>query len=216
MSTKVKMSLLMTSRSMKAITETLRLWGIKTITSSFSHPKQHHSGGKNGFRFSCMFLIRLENPYISSAASSLLWRICILYLSFGYYIWRRGWLRKRNQPEIVTSRRAVRLMKSITSKNLISRLTEWFSRYGYPRMIVSDNGAQFTSGEFQQFVTNKCIKHVCVTPWHPKSNGMAERVIRTLKRPTYSIEPTISTHINHENPMEAVTWPVRSSRQALT
>ncbi|CAB0006310.1 unnamed protein product [Nesidiocoris tenuis] len=28
-----------------------------TITASFSHPKQHHSGGKNGFRFSCMFLI---------------------------------------------------------------------------------------------------------------------------------------------------------------
>ncbi|CAB0016917.1 unnamed protein product [Nesidiocoris tenuis] len=27
------------------------------ITTSFSHPKQHHSGGKNGFRFSCMFLI---------------------------------------------------------------------------------------------------------------------------------------------------------------
>ncbi|CAB0013378.1 unnamed protein product, partial [Nesidiocoris tenuis] len=29
----------------------------KIITTSFSHPKQHHSGGKNGFRFSCMFLI---------------------------------------------------------------------------------------------------------------------------------------------------------------
>ncbi|CAB0009207.1 unnamed protein product [Nesidiocoris tenuis] len=29
----------------------------QTITTSFSHPKQHHSGGKNGFRFSCMFLI---------------------------------------------------------------------------------------------------------------------------------------------------------------
>ncbi|CAA9997870.1 unnamed protein product [Nesidiocoris tenuis] len=36
-----------------------------TITTSFLHPEQHHSGGKNGFRFSCMFLIRLENPYIS-------------------------------------------------------------------------------------------------------------------------------------------------------
>ncbi|CAA9999650.1 unnamed protein product [Nesidiocoris tenuis] len=42
----------------------------------------------------------------------------------------------------------VEVMKSITSKNLISRLTEWFSRYGYPKMIVSDNGAQFTSEVF--------------------------------------------------------------------
>ncbi|CAB0005722.1 unnamed protein product, partial [Nesidiocoris tenuis] len=30
-----------------------------TITTSFSHPKQHHSGGKNGFCFSCMFLIAI-------------------------------------------------------------------------------------------------------------------------------------------------------------
>ncbi|CAA9993510.1 unnamed protein product, partial [Nesidiocoris tenuis] len=29
------------------------------ITTSFSHPKQHHSGGKNGFRFSCMFRFML-------------------------------------------------------------------------------------------------------------------------------------------------------------
>ncbi|CAB0003442.1 unnamed protein product [Nesidiocoris tenuis] len=41
-----------------------------TITTSFSHPKQHHSGGKNGFRFSCMFLIRLENPYILANTAS--------------------------------------------------------------------------------------------------------------------------------------------------
>ncbi|CAB0011974.1 unnamed protein product [Nesidiocoris tenuis] len=31
----------------------------KTITASFSHPKQHHSGGKNGFCFSCMFFISM-------------------------------------------------------------------------------------------------------------------------------------------------------------
>ncbi|CAB0000966.1 unnamed protein product, partial [Nesidiocoris tenuis] len=30
--------------------------GSLTITTSFSHPKQHHSGGKNEFCFSCMFL----------------------------------------------------------------------------------------------------------------------------------------------------------------
>ncbi|CAB0014955.1 unnamed protein product [Nesidiocoris tenuis] len=41
-----------------------------TITTSFSHPKQHHSGGKNGFRFSCMFLIRLKNPYILANKAS--------------------------------------------------------------------------------------------------------------------------------------------------
>ncbi|CAA9997661.1 unnamed protein product [Nesidiocoris tenuis] len=33
-----------------------------TITTPFSHPKQHHSGGKNGFRFSCVFLNGYDVP----------------------------------------------------------------------------------------------------------------------------------------------------------
>ncbi|CAB0006685.1 unnamed protein product, partial [Nesidiocoris tenuis] len=36
-----------------------------TITTSFLHPKQHHSGGKNGFRFSCMFLIAIKLALVS-------------------------------------------------------------------------------------------------------------------------------------------------------
>ncbi|CAB0019377.1 unnamed protein product [Nesidiocoris tenuis] len=42
---------------------------LATITTSFSHPKQHHSGGKNGFRFSCMFLI--TNSHFSTRRQTL-------------------------------------------------------------------------------------------------------------------------------------------------
>ena len=42
-------------------------------------------------------------------------------------------------------------MKSITSAATIEKLRVLFAQFGIPEMIVSDNGTNFTSGEFQQF-----------------------------------------------------------------
>lgn len=43
--------------------------------------------------------------------------------------------------------------KDITSNFVITKLREIFCRFGIPRMIVSDNGRQFVSSDFQNFVT---------------------------------------------------------------
>ena len=57
-----------------------------------------------------------------------------------------------------------------------------FSRYGLPEQIISDNGPQFTSEEFPHFMKMNGIKHVLCTPYHPSSNGLAERFVQTFKR----------------------------------
>ena len=49
-------------------------------------------------------------------------------------------------------------------------------------MIVSDNGAQFTSQKFEEFCAKNNVVHVCSTPYHPKTNGLAERAVRTFKQ----------------------------------
>ncbi|KII71580.1 Gag-Pro-Pol polyprotein [Thelohanellus kitauei] len=52
---------------------------------------------------------------------------------------------------------------------------------GIPLQIVSDNGPQFISSEFRLFCRRNCIKHIKSTPYHSRTNGLAERTIRTIK-----------------------------------
>ena len=72
-------------------------------------------------------------------------------------------------------------MKSITSTATFEKLREMFATNGIPATLVSDNGSSFTSSEFQEFTTRNGIKHIKVAPYHPASNGLAERAVRIFK-----------------------------------
>jgi len=56
-----------------------------------------------------------------------------------------------------------------------------FATHGIPETIVTGNGSVFTSHEFQQFMDMNGIKHLTTAPYHPASNGLAERAVQTLK-----------------------------------
>ena len=56
------------------------------------------------------------------------------------------------------------------------------AQYGVPETIVSDNGAQFTSREFREFCKANAVNHILSPPYHPQSNGRAERFVDTVKR----------------------------------
>lgn len=53
-------------------------------------------------------------------------------------------------------------------------------------MIVSDNGRQFTSEEFLQFVKANRIQHIFTAPGHPATNGQAENFVKTFKKSIYA------------------------------
>ena len=57
-----------------------------------------------------------------------------------------------------------------------------FASYGLPEQLVSDNGPQFQSDEFQGFMHTNGVKHINYAPYHPSSNGAAERFVRTFKQ----------------------------------
>ncbi|XP_062699969.1 uncharacterized protein K02A2.6-like, partial [Aedes albopictus] len=58
---------------------------------------------------------------------------------------------------------------------------QFFSTYGIPSVLVSDNGPQFTSGEFAKFLDLNGVVHKFSAPYHPATNGQAERFIQTMK-----------------------------------
>ena len=57
-----------------------------------------------------------------------------------------------------------------------------FAAYGLPDEVVSDNGLQFISQEFTDFLKQNGVKQTLVPPYHPSSNGAAERTVQILKR----------------------------------
>ena len=88
---------------------------------------------------------------------------------------------------------------SMTAFTLINRLSDLFSRWGFPRQIVTDNGTQFVSSEFKNFTMTNGIEHVFTAPYHPASNGLAENAVRTLKR-------VIKKAINDKQDIDKALW----------
>ena len=75
----------------------------------------------------------------------------------------------------------VRPMTSITSAKTIEQLRIIFSTHGFPKKVVTDNGASFTSLEFKQFMKENGVIHITSAPYHPSTNGLAERAVQTFK-----------------------------------
>ena len=57
-----------------------------------------------------------------------------------------------------------------------------FAQFGLPETIVSDNGPSFVSEEFATFLIQNRIKHITSAPYHPATNGLAERAVQIVKK----------------------------------
>jgi hypothetical protein len=66
--------------------------------------------------------------------------------------------------------------------HVISKLCEIFSRFAYPKLLVSDNGPPFNSSELFNFCKKRKIKLLHSPPYNPQSNGLAERSVQTFKK----------------------------------
>lgn len=76
----------------------------------------------------------------------------------------------------------VEWLKSDTrSATVITHLKSQFARHGIPEIVISDNGPQFSSREFQAFAKEWEFTHKTSSPHHAQSNGMAERGVQTVK-----------------------------------
>ena len=72
-------------------------------------------------------------------------------------------------------------LHTTTSNQVITQCKLQFSRHGIPNIIITDKGPQFSSYEFKQFAQNYQFVHRTTSPYHPQSNGMAEKSVQTVK-----------------------------------
>ena len=75
----------------------------------------------------------------------------------------------------------VALCGSATSAAVIEFLTGLFDRFGLVDEVVTDNGVQFTSSEFAEFLQSLGIRHCRTALYSPQANAEAERMNRVLK-----------------------------------
>ena len=74
----------------------------------------------------------------------------------------------------------VEILTSVTASQIISRLEKIFAVHGLPVPITSDNGPQFLSEEFEQYLVDNGILERKVTPLWAQANGEVERQNRSL------------------------------------
>ncbi|CAM4535716.1 unnamed protein product [Lepidochelys olivacea] len=86
----------------------------------------------------------------------------------------------------------VSLMQSTTAESSIQKLQGLFSRFSLPEQLVSDNGLQFASQEFGNFMKATGIHHITSAPYHPSTNGLAERFVQTMKQALKSARGQLS------------------------
>lgn len=72
-------------------------------------------------------------------------------------------------------------VEAARAQTTVECLRSMFATHGLPEQVVSDNGSVFTSQDFKDFMDLNGIDHIRVSPYHPSSNGLAERAVQIVK-----------------------------------
>ncbi|XP_060855198.1 uncharacterized protein K02A2.6-like [Metopolophium dirhodum] len=75
----------------------------------------------------------------------------------------------------------IKYMKNITTFSTVKVLKEYFSLWGIPAKLVTDNGPSLCSEDFELFLKNNGVFHIKTSPYNPSSNGAAENLVRIFK-----------------------------------
>lgn len=73
-------------------------------------------------------------------------------------------------------------LSSLKSAEVIKHMKSVFARHGVPLKIFSDGALYFDSELFRNFASEWGFTHVMSSPHYPKSNGLAESAVKTIKK----------------------------------
>lgn len=72
-------------------------------------------------------------------------------------------------------------LRNITTKSVTKALIKFFTTFGLPKYLQSDQGSNFTAKLFDHVLKALAIKHQTSSAYHPESQGALERWHQTLK-----------------------------------
>ena len=72
-------------------------------------------------------------------------------------------------------------LKNANTECVIEATKEAFSRHGIAEEVISDNGPQFSAFKYKHFAKEWQFKINTSSPYYPKSNGLAEAAVKSLK-----------------------------------
>lgn len=106
--------------------------------------------------------IDLVGPFPRDAKGKQYLLTCIDHLT--------GW----SEAIPIASKKAVTVQQAFM-ENIVAR-------YGLPTVLISDNGGEFTSGNFEKYLKEFGVSHHLTSPYHPQANGMTERFNGTIQK----------------------------------
>jgi transposase InsO family protein len=109
-------------------------------------------------------------------------------------------------------------VRKVTTQAAIKFMKGLVCRFGVPAKVITDNGTQFTSRAFTQYIQNLGSKVSFASVAHPRSNGQTERmnaeVLRGLKTRTFDKLLKCRKRWIDELPM--VLWSLRTTPNRAT
>ena len=88
-----------------------------------------------------------------------------------------------------------RYVQAFFTKNHMARTTaqvlynNYFSVFGFPQRLMSDQGTEFCGKVIAAMCSLLGVQKIHTTPYHPQTNGSAERVHGTLQRMIGKLDP---------------------------
>ena len=76
----------------------------------------------------------------------------------------------------------VQKLTTTTSSSIVTQLKAIFARFGIPATLITDNGPQFDSQHMKEFAQAYEFQHATTSPYYPQANGLAERMVKTVKK----------------------------------
>ena len=127
---------------------------------------------------------------------------------------------KRNQyiiiaVEYLTKWAEAKVIKAADAKQTAIFLHEnIISRFGCPKILVSDRGSHFLNEAIEELTKLFQINHRKTTPYHPQTNGLAERVNQTLVQ--ILRKTVVDSKRDWDSKLTAALWAYRTTYKVTT